>query len=71
MLYWAHDTLEIEKEMVPTNSPMFIITARRRSLGQSNIFRSVWRGGACVTEGGMCDGGACVVGGMHDRGHVW
>ena len=56
-----------------------IVTARKRSLGQGNIFRSVcqefcphggghaWLQGACVVVWGGGGGSACVVA----RGHVW
>ena len=59
-----------------------IITGRKRSLGQGNIFRSVCQefcprggmcgwGGACMARGhvlGACMVGVCMAGGMHGGG---
>ena len=58
-----------------------IFTARKRSLGQGNIFTPVChsvQGGACVAGGGhvcMPGGhawqGACMAGDVHGRGCAW
>ena len=37
----------------------------------TGICDSVQGGGACVAGGGHAWQGACMVGGMHGRGHVW
>ena len=62
---------------MPLGPNSFIFTARKRSLGQGNIFtpvcHSVHRGGgACVVAPGGCvvapGGGACIVA---LGGHAW
>ena len=60
----------MDDEVSPTLLLYFIIfTARKRSLGQGNIFTSVCqkfcpqRGGACSGGGGLVLGGACSRGG--------
>ena len=54
------------------NGPVPIITARKRSLGQGNIFtpvcHSVHRGACVVAQGCGCSGGACMVA---PGGHEW
>ena len=46
------------------NFDCFVFTARKRSLGQGNIFRS-------VCQGILSTGGHAWQGGMHGGGHVW
>ena len=62
-----------------------IITARKRSLGQGNVFTPVcqsfcsqggggraWQGvGMHGREWACMAGGACMTGGVHGRGHLW
>ena len=45
-----------------------ILTARKRSLGQGNIFT-----GICLSTGGRRHAwqGSCMAGGMHHRGYAW
>ena len=58
-----------------------VITARKRSLGQDNIFtpvtgEPVWQRGVCMVKGGHVWQGACMAGGcawqgaMHGRGSM-
>ena len=67
------------------NSRLTVITARKPSLGQGNIFRRLCQlfcptgGGVCVVKWGMRGKGgwgvhgkgACLAAGVHARGHAW
>ena len=45
--------------------------ARKRGLGQGNIFRSVCQSFCPEREACLVGRGACMAGGVLDRGHVW